>query len=186
MITNKKIKTAPESIHYLNEVVLGMSSSNGVIAKDYTSAFPVQKRLDDLEEKSNDTLVDISTLNGIVEELLMATEDTGWQPLEMTNASVNMSTTNMFIRKVGNVVALAGIIHFSSAYSPYSAPGSWLARLPLAYRPTKEVAGFCIKYAAGVESQTIFRIRVDGYLELTTAQANGDRVDISGFTYFAQ
>ena len=186
MININNIKTISQSIDYLNRVILGMSETNQVIPKAYTSAFPVQERLDDLEEKSNDTLADISVLNGIVEGLLTATEDTGWQPLEMTNASVNMSTTKMFIRKMGNVVALTGTIRFSSSYSPYGAPGSWLAQLPLEYRPTNELEGLCIKYAAGVKSETTFKIKDDGHLELATAQANGDRVDISSFTYFAQ
>ena len=186
MININNIKTIPQSIDYLNRVILGMSETNQVIPKAYTSAFPVQERLDELEEKSNDALADISVLNGIVEGLLTATEDTGWQPLEMTNASLNMSTTKMFIRKMGNVVALTGTIRFSSSYSPYGAPGSWLAQLPLEYRPTNELEGLCIKYAAGVKSETTFKIKDDGHLELATAQANGDRVDISSFTYFAQ
>ena len=189
--------------------VQGASSVNrfdlydpAILNKNYQVTFKkdadgryVMTWLDDyekLEGKYKDNNIDTvwkdlpHTAENIIEELLTATEDTGWQPLEMTNASVNMSTTNMFIRKMGNVVALAGTIKFSSAYSPYSAPGSWLAQLPLEYRPTKEVEGLCIKYAAGVRSETTFRIKDDGHLELTTAQASGDSVDISGFTYFAQ
>jgi len=189
--------------------VQGASSANkfdlydpAILNKDYQVTFKkdadgryVMTWLDDyekLEGKYKDNNLDTvwkdlpHTAEAIIEELLTATEDTGWQPLEITNASVNMSTTKMFIRKMGNVVALTGTIRFSSAYSPYGAPGSWLAQLPLEYRPTNETEGFCIKYAAGVRSETAFKIRVDGHLELITAQASGDRVDISGFTYFAR
>lgn len=153
------------------EVANNAVSTAGEFSNVYIGLNDLKDRVDEAED--------------IIEELLTATEDTGWQPLELTNASVNMSTTKMFIRKMGNVVALAGMMEFSSAYVPYP-PGAWLVQLPLEYRPIKRVEGLCIKYVTGARSETTFVIETDGYLKLTTAQGNSDVVEISGFTYFAQ
>lgn len=153
MININNIKTIPQSINYLNRVILGISETNQVIPKAYTSAFPVQERLDDLEEKSNNTLADISALNGeisalngeisalneVVEELVTATEDTGWIKLTADNASIDQSTYNVFIRKIGKVVTITGHFITSETMNPYP--------------PTNLVASFPTgKYTAKIDS----------------------------------
>ena len=78
-----------------------------------------------LEGKYKDNNIDTvwkalpQTAETIMSELVTATEDTGWQPLEITNESVS-EIQSMFIRKIGNVVSLAGTFTFSSAYSQWA------------------------------------------------------------------
>jgi hypothetical protein len=111
MITNKKIKTAPESIHYLNEVVLGMSSSNGVIAKDYTGTKPLQDRVSDLEtygvpvELINEINTTVSQLEAIVEQYL--DDPTGW--VELT--TIPNPDGSLYIKRIGKIINIQG--HFT-------------------------------------------------------------------------
>ncbi len=179
MININNIKTIPQSIDYLNSVILGMSETNQVIPKAYTSVFPIQERLDDLEEKSNeleeksnDTLADISELHGIIEELVTATEDTGWIKLTVDNASIDQSTYNVFIRKIGKVVTITGHFITSGTMNPYPS--------------TNLVVSFPAgKYTAKIGSSTN---RLVGYYtlsgtrtELVFASSN-DNLTLSGVT----
>lgn len=49
MINIDNIKTAPQSIKYLNDVVLGRDPEAGALSRVYESSIPIQDRIDDLE-----------------------------------------------------------------------------------------------------------------------------------------
>lgn len=195
MININNIKTIPQSIDHLNRVILGMSETNQVIPKAYNSALPVQERLDGLEdrmaqeeEKSNDALTDIAVLNGIAEELLIATEDTGWQPLTITNESVSTDPTKaaMFIRKIGNVVSIIGRFEFISTYIQHP-PLGYLAQLPPEYRPFRDTQSVVVTYIQGTESEAQLKINSEnGYLTLNSGHTPNTEVHIRNLVYLVK
>lgn len=191
MINIKNIKTIPQSVDHLNRVILGMSETNQVIPKAYTSAFPVQERLDGLEEKSNDTLADISALNGeisalneVVEELLTATEDTGWINLTVTNTSIDQSNYNMYIRKIGKVVTISGSFLTTGTMNPYPSTNIVATMPDNTYAPKSGASQFSAYYKVGNERTEIALTGTTSSLQLYGSTVpSGAYVYIPNITY---
>ena len=148
------------------------------VAGEFSNVYIGLNAIDDKVDEAND----------IIEALLVATEDTGWQPLEVTNASASTDPlkTAVFIRKIGNVVSIAGKIGFSSDYMQYPPSGYLFAQLPLEYRPSKVMQGVCFTNRQGTAGEAVFKIEANGNTTLTTAQTTNTDVSITGFTYLAQ
>ena len=132
MITNNKIKTTAEAIHYLNEVVLGMSASNGVIVKDYTGSKSLQDRVSDLEtygvpvELISEINATVSQLEAIVEQYL--DDPTGWTKL----TTILDPDGELYIKRIGEIVNIQGYFDLINA-------GIIITTLPAQFIPTREI-----------------------------------------------
>ena len=133
MITNNKIKTTAEAIHYLNEVVLGMSASNGVIVKDYTGSKPLQDRVSDLEtygvpvELINEINATVSQLEAIVEQYL--DDSTGWTKLTVI---IDANGGELYIKRIGEIVNIQGYFYVST-------PDDIFTTLPTEFIPNRNI-----------------------------------------------
>lgn len=131
MITNNNIKTMPESIRYLNEVVLGVSASNGVIVKDYTGPKPLQDRVSDLEtygvpvELISEINATVSQLEAIVDQWL--DDPTGW--VELTTI---LGPGDLFVKRIGEIVSIQGYFDLVNA-------GFIITTLPAQFIPTRDI-----------------------------------------------
>ena len=132
MITNNKIKTTSEAIHYLNEVVLGMSASNGVIVKDYTGSKPLQDRVSDLEtygvpvELISEINATVSQLEAILEQYL--DDPTGWTQL----TTILDPAGQLYIKRIGEIVNIQGFFELINA-------GLIITTLPAQFIPTRDI-----------------------------------------------
>ena len=132
MITNNKIKTTAEAIHYLNEVVLGMSASNGVIVKDYTGSKPLQDRVSDLEtygvpvELISEINATVSQLEAIVEQYL--DDPTGWTQL---TTIPDFDGGTLYIKRIGEIVNIQGYFNTEIA-------GLIITTLPTEFIPNRD------------------------------------------------
>lgn len=132
MITNNKIKTTAEAIYYLNEVVLGMSASNGVIVKDYTGSKPLQDRVSDLEtygvpvELISEINATVSQLEAIVEQYL--DDPTGWTQL----TTILDPNGELYIKRIGEIVNIQGYFETTIA-------GVIITTLPSEFIPSRAV-----------------------------------------------
>ena len=133
MITNNKIKTTAEAIHYLNEVVLGMSASNGVIVKDSTGSKPLQDRVSDLEtygvpvELNSEINATVSQLEAIVEQYL--DDPTGWTQL----TTILDPNGELYIKRIGEIVNIQGQFEATIA-------GTIITTLPAEFIPSRDTA----------------------------------------------
>lgn len=143
---NERIKTTGESIQYLNAIILGLSSTNGVIPKAYNSAYTIQERLTSLEEKGvpaalldevNQALEDldnaVNDLESQVESILFRIEDTGWSAAPDIGPNV-VDTSDLFIRKIGNIVNIMGWADVEPLDSD-----KLLFTLPVNFRPKQDI-----------------------------------------------
>lgn len=165
---NERLKTTGESIQYLNAIILGLSSTNGVIPKAYNSAYTIQERLTSLEEKGvpaaflnevNRALDDldnaVNDLESQVESILFRIEDTGW--VAASNIGPNVIDSNMFIRKIGNTVNIIGWADIEILDNNHI-----LFTLPVNFRPKRDIFDQ-VEYEG--ETRPI-RIKTNGYVEL--------------------
>lgn len=133
MITNNKIKTTAEAIHYLNEVVLGMSASNGVIVKDYTGSKPLQDRVSDLEtygvpeELISEINATVSQLEAIVEQYL--DDPTGWTQL----TTILDPDGKLYIKRIGEIVNIQGYFEQTTIADKI------ITTLPTEFIPSRDV-----------------------------------------------
>lgn len=139
---NEKLKTTGESIQYLNSIIFGMSSTNGVIPKAYNSPYAIQSRLEALEDQGvplvildevQQALLDLNAavdnLETDVALLILQTKDSGWQPVP--DPIAGMDSTFLFIRRIGRIVNIQGYA-FVGVGLPANA---LLFTLPVGYVP---------------------------------------------------
>lgn len=125
------IKTVPEAVDYLNKIILGMSTTNGLVPKAYNSIYAIQERLRSLEVNGV-TLANESDLQAQIDQIVESVQDlseyadtiyqetqnlwdyvtdnladSGWIQLPRPTGT-QFSEHDMFIRRIGDTVNIVG------------------------------------------------------------------------------